>query len=182
MATTLVVNADMKSSGAPPTAPAPPTTMTIGELAGRFGLATHVLRHWESAGLLEPARDTHGRRRYDAGHITRVAVVLRAKAAGLALDDIRELLRAGDPAVRRQRLEAHREELRRRVAEAQACLDLVECALGCAHDDLADCPRFREAVAATVGGAGLPVVAATTHGEDLPTATGAERPTRWYGP
>ncbi|MER5203729.1 MerR family transcriptional regulator [Streptomyces sp. NPDC002825] len=123
--------------------------MSIGEIAGRFGLATHVLRHWESAGLLAPARDPHGRRRYDDSHITRVAVVLRAKGAGLALDDIRELLRAGEPGVRRQRLEAHREELRRRVAEVQACLDLVECALGCAHDDLAACPRLREVVAAT---------------------------------
>ncbi|MEU4106131.1 MerR family transcriptional regulator [Streptomyces tanashiensis] len=163
MATTLVVNADMKSSGTPP-------TMSIGELAERFGLATHVLRHWESTGLLDPARDPHGRRRYDDTHVTRVAVVLRAKRAGLALDDIRELLRSGDPGARRRRLEAHREELRRRVAEARACLDLVECALGCAHDDLADCPRFREAVAAT-GGA-----------EDLSDATGVCGPTRWYGP
>ncbi|MFF0474956.1 MerR family transcriptional regulator [Streptomyces sp. NPDC004284] len=144
--------------------------MSIGELAGRFGLATHVLRHWESAGLLEPARAPHGRRRYDDTHLTRVAVVLRAKRAGLALDDIRELLRAGDPEARRRRLAAHREELRRRVAEAQACLDLVERALGCAHDDLADCPRFREAVAATAAG------------EDLPDATGTSGPTRWYGP
>ncbi|MFI8763963.1 MerR family transcriptional regulator [Streptomyces sp. R-07] len=144
--------------------------MSIGELAGRFGLATHVLRHWESAGLIEPARDPHGRRRYDATHVTRVAVVLRAKGAGLALDDIRELLRAGDPGARRQRLEAHREELRRRLAAAQACLDLVECALGCAHDDLADCPRFRD------------VVAATAEGGHLPAATGADGPTRWYGP
>ena len=29
---------------------------TIGELAARFGLATHVLRHWEDMGLLSPAR------------------------------------------------------------------------------------------------------------------------------
>jgi hypothetical protein len=28
---------------------------TIGELAARFGLATHVLRHWEDVGLLSPA-------------------------------------------------------------------------------------------------------------------------------
>ncbi|MFF9852398.1 MerR family transcriptional regulator [Streptomyces litmocidini] len=144
--------------------------MSIGGLAGRFGLATHVLRHWESTGLLEPARDPHGRRRYDGGHATRVAVVLRAERAGLALDDIRELLRAGDPAARRRRLDAHREELRRRVAEARACLDLVECALGCTHDDLVDRPRFQD------------LVAATAEGRDPSDATGAERPTRWYGP
>jgi DNA-binding transcriptional MerR regulator len=36
----------------------------IGELAGRFGLATHVLRHWEAAGLLIPAARVGGRRQY----------------------------------------------------------------------------------------------------------------------
>ncbi|MFH8627852.1 MerR family transcriptional regulator [Streptomyces vietnamensis] len=144
--------------------------MSIGELAGRFGLATHVLRYWESTGLLDPARAPHGRRRYDDTRVIRVAVVLRAKRAGLSPDDIRELLRAGDPGARRQRLAAHREELRRRMAQAQACLDIVECAPGCAHDDLADHPRFREAVAATAGG------------EDLPDGTGTNGPTRWYGP
>lgn len=36
----------------------------IGELARRFGLAAHVLRHWESMGLLEPARDGIGQRTY----------------------------------------------------------------------------------------------------------------------
>ncbi|WP_340688600.1 MerR family DNA-binding transcriptional regulator [Amycolatopsis coloradensis] len=39
------LNVDMKSS-----------TLSVGEVAERFGLATHVLRHWESVGLLKPAR------------------------------------------------------------------------------------------------------------------------------
>jgi MerR HTH family regulatory protein len=33
-------------------------TMTIGEVAGHFGLATDVLRHWETMGLLSLARAT----------------------------------------------------------------------------------------------------------------------------
>ncbi|WXK67305.1 MerR family DNA-binding transcriptional regulator [Nonomuraea sp. N2-4H] len=28
--------------------------MAIGEVAARFGLAPHVLRHWEAMGLLSP--------------------------------------------------------------------------------------------------------------------------------
>jgi hypothetical protein len=58
----------------PAPAPAPPASsatpvrpedaeLTIGELAARFGLATHVLRHWETKGLLSPARRVAGRRR-----------------------------------------------------------------------------------------------------------------------
>ncbi|MEU1481969.1 MerR family DNA-binding transcriptional regulator [Streptomyces sp. NPDC005760] len=33
------------------------SAMSIGALAARFGLATHVLRHWESMGLLHPVHD-----------------------------------------------------------------------------------------------------------------------------
>ncbi|MEV4460634.1 MerR family DNA-binding transcriptional regulator [Microbispora sp. NPDC049633] len=39
-------NVGMKSSA----------TIGIGEAAARFGLATHVLRHWEYVGLLTPSR------------------------------------------------------------------------------------------------------------------------------
>ncbi|WP_203907195.1 MerR family transcriptional regulator [Rhizocola hellebori] len=45
---------------------------TIGELAQQFGLPTHVLRHWESMGLLEPSRDGIGQRRYGEADVTRV--------------------------------------------------------------------------------------------------------------
>jgi DNA-binding transcriptional MerR regulator len=54
----------------------------IGAVSERFGLATHVLRHWEAMGLLTPARDAAGRRRYKTADLTRVAVILRAKEAG----------------------------------------------------------------------------------------------------
>jgi MerR family transcriptional regulator, copper efflux regulator len=73
------LNADMKSSR-------DDAEMTIGEIAQRFGLPTHVLRHWESVGLLAPTRAVAGRRRYDRDHLYRVAVILRAKEAGFGLD------------------------------------------------------------------------------------------------
>jgi MerR-like DNA binding protein len=65
---TLAVNVHMKSS--------------IGAVARRFGLAPHVLRHWESIGLLTPAR-SGGQRRYDESDLARVAVILMSKEAGL---------------------------------------------------------------------------------------------------
>ncbi|WP_344004419.1 MerR family transcriptional regulator [Streptomyces thermocarboxydovorans] len=108
--------------------------MSIGALAERFGLATHVLRHWEAMGLLTPVRDAAGRRRYGSADLTRVAVILRAKEAGLSLRSIRSLTAAGDPARRRDILSAEAEALRSRIAAAQASLDLIECALGCDHD------------------------------------------------
>ncbi|NIH84697.1 MerR family transcriptional regulator [Amycolatopsis granulosa] len=122
------------------------TTMSIGEIAARFGLAAHVLRHWESMGLVTPAR-LGGRRRYGANDLYRVAVILRAKEAGLGLDEIREMITTSDPAQRRAVLRRRRDELAERIARAQASLDLVECALDCEHDDFTSCRHFQAVVA-----------------------------------
>ena len=120
--------------------------VTIGAAAGRFGLATHVLRHWESVGLLAPARVAGSRRRYGEDDLRRIAVILRAKEAGFSLEDIGALLTAREPEQRAHLLRRRRAELAARIAEAQASLDLVDCALGCGHDDLASCPHFQAAL------------------------------------
>ncbi|MFC3453732.1 helix-turn-helix domain-containing protein [Amycolatopsis speibonae] len=120
------------------------STLSVGEVAERFGLATHVLRHWESVGLLAPAR-SGDRRRYDDADLYRIAVILRAKEAGLSLDGIREMFQK--PGARETVLKRHKEELTRRIAAAQASLAIIDCALGCEHDDFTQCAHFREAVA-----------------------------------
>ncbi len=78
MRPTVLVDVRMKSRG----------ELTIGELAERFGLATHVLRHWESMGLIEPARRAGGQRRYGRDALVRVALILRGKEAGLGLREL----------------------------------------------------------------------------------------------
>ncbi|AQA23408.1 merR regulatory family protein [Rhodococcus sp. MTM3W5.2] len=127
-------------------------TMSIGALAERFGLAGHVLRHWEAMGLLSPVRDAAGRRRYDKSDLTRVAVILRAKDAGLSLDTIGTLVATTSPAARRDLLRAEADALRARISAAQASLELIECALGCDHEDFSQCAHFQRAV--TASGAG----------------------------
>ncbi|MFI9115103.1 MerR family transcriptional regulator [Streptomyces venezuelae] len=126
-------------------------SMVIGALAERFGLATHVLRHWETMGLLTPARDAAGRRRYRITDLTRVAAILRAKDAGLSLDTIRSLTTTADAVQRRNILRAEAEALRSRIAAAQASLDLIECALGCDHEDVTQCAHFQQAVTDRIG-------------------------------
>ncbi|MBX6384706.1 MAG: MerR family transcriptional regulator [Microbispora sp.] len=131
-------------------------TIGIGEAAARFGLATHVLRHWESVGLLTPARVAGDRRRYGPDDLFRVAVILRAKEAGLGLDEIREMIATRAASERREILRRRQAELRRRIEQARAALEVLECALGCDHDDFTGCAHFQQAVRDRMGLPGLP--------------------------
>lgn len=123
--------------------------LTVGEVAGRFGLRGHVLRHWETIGLLAPGRTSGGARRYDDADLYRVAVILRGKEAGLSLEQIAAMLSSDGPR-RRAVLQKRREELIRKVAAVQASVELIDCALGCDHDDIADCSRFRDLITSRV--------------------------------
>jgi MerR family copper efflux transcriptional regulator len=117
--------------------------LTIGDLAGQFGLGTHVLRHWEAMGLLDPGRLSNGRRVYGPEHHTRVAVILHAREVGLSLDQIRELLAGRDGTSRRATLRTHRADLVRRIAWAQASVELIDHALECSSCDFMECPEFQ---------------------------------------
>ncbi|MET9357020.1 MerR family transcriptional regulator [Streptomyces sp. NPDC006617] len=126
-------------------------SLGIGALAARFGLATHVLRHWEAMGLLHPARDAGGRRRYGADDLTHVATILILKEAGLGLNTIRSLSTHVDRATRHGILRPAAEELRSTIAAAQASLELIEGGLNCGYGDVTQCPNYRRLIAERVG-------------------------------
>jgi MerR family transcriptional regulator, copper efflux regulator len=123
----LRLNVDMKS---------------IGEVAAQFDLPTHVLRHWESEGLLTPARNGD-RRRYTEADVHRVAAILMAKQAGCGLADIRAMLTAKTAPARHAVMARHRDALLARIAQAQAALDMLEGGMECPHDDVMTCPHFQ---------------------------------------
>ncbi|QIG45134.1 MerR family transcriptional regulator [Nocardioides anomalus] len=114
---------------------------SIGDTAARFGLETHVLRHWEDRGLLRPARDPAGRRRYTHADVVRVATVVRSKAAGMSLEQILVLLDADAPG-RHEVLGAHLADLDRRMDDMVRSRAMTEHALRCRAHDIAACPRF----------------------------------------
>ncbi|HLU56314.1 MAG TPA: MerR family transcriptional regulator [Pseudonocardia sp.] len=124
--------------------------MTIGELADRFGLATHVLRHWEAVGLLAPARRVNGRRRYGPEALARVAIILQCKELGFGLEQVRELLHAGDPATRKEVLARHDADLERRIAIATAAREMIAHGLNCPAPDLLECPNFLAGIEARI--------------------------------
>ena len=124
----------------------PDRPWSVGEVAERFALPTNVLRHWESVGLLSPARDGAGRRRYGPDDVVRVAVVLRSKAAGMSLDQIAHLLER-DMSGRHEVLQAHLDDLDRRMAEMRHSKAMTEHALRCSAHDISTCPRFRAELA-----------------------------------
>ena len=125
---------------------------SIGEVARRFGLETHVLRHWEDVGLLLPERDGAGRRRFGRADVVRIAVVIRSKLAGMSLDQIAVLLDSGAPD-RHRILQDHIADLDRRMADMQHARDMAVHAYECRAHDVATCPRFREHVEDLVSGA-----------------------------
>ncbi len=139
----LYLQVDMKATGK--------QQWTVGELARRFDLPTHVLRHWEDEGLLEPARDASGYRRYGPGDLTRVAVILRSKAAGMSLEQVRVLLDGGS-ANRHEVLEAHLRDLAERAESIERSREMTEHALRCRAHDITACPRFAELVADVIDG------------------------------
>lgn len=110
-------------------------------MAARFGLETHVLRHWESQGLLAPERDPAGRRRYSETDVVRVAAIVRNKSAGMTLEQIGILLDADAPG-RHEVLQAHLAAIAEQMRSMELWREMTEHALACRAHDVANCPRY----------------------------------------
>ena len=145
----------MKSS------PARPPLRSIGDTAASFGLDTHVLRHWEDKGLLQPERDGADRRRYGDDDLVRIAVVLRSKAAGMTLDQIAVLLDDDHGPKRHAVLQEHIADLDRRMREMELSRAMAVHAFECEAHDMTRCPGFRSTIQDVLDGTSAwPVVQA----------------------
>lgn len=72
--------------------PAPPATQfTITDLAREFDITPRAIRFYEDKGLLAPRR-VNGNRVYTRRDRARLALILRSKAIGATLDEIRHYL------------------------------------------------------------------------------------------
>jgi MerR family copper efflux transcriptional regulator len=118
--------------------------LSIGALAARFGLATHVLRHWEDAGLLTPAERISGRRHYDESHAARITMILRGKDMGLSLAQIAEILSEPNHEEHRVLLAEHRERIVAQIHRLEAAKRMLDHAVDCPHDDVSQCAEFQD--------------------------------------
>jgi len=73
--------------------PAPPPVYSVGDLAQAGGVPIDTVRFYlRQKLLLEPGRTEHGHRRFTEDDVGRLRLILRAKAHGFTLSEIRELL------------------------------------------------------------------------------------------
>ena len=93
---------------------------TIGETAEALGISTKALRHWETLGLLEPARSWADHRIYTDADLERGAAIALYRGVGVPLAQIAQLLDASGATLARA-LKHHQEALasRRRTLDAQ---------------------------------------------------------------
>ena len=66
-----------------------PTTVSIGFLASRTGMAVSAIRYYEQQGLIHAERNAGGHRRFLRADIRRVSFILIAQQMGFSLEDIR---------------------------------------------------------------------------------------------
>jgi DNA-binding transcriptional MerR regulator len=123
--------------------------MRIGEIAGRAQVPAKTIRFWEDQGLLPPpARTAAGYRDYGPAILERLAFIRHAQAAGLTLEQIRQVLGIRDggqpPCVHVTGVIARRlAEVEARLAElARARDQLLLLAGRAAAQDPADCRGY----------------------------------------
>lgn len=117
---------------APADAPADDdVALGIAEVAARTGVTAHTLRYYERIGLLSVPRDPAGRRVYTAAELARVVFITRLRLTAMPIRDIQAYFRLvaegpGNEDARLALLEAHRDQVKARLAELESALAVVE--------------------------------------------------------
>jgi MerR family transcriptional regulator, redox-sensitive transcriptional activator SoxR len=120
-------------------------TMRIGEVAEQAGVRTSLIRYYERIGLLPAPQRVSGQRRYDASVLRRLAVIDVAQRAGLSLDEIGELVRAGNEPLSGQLqgiAERKLPEIDALIDRAQRVRAWLQTATGCGCQTIDECALF----------------------------------------
>ncbi|AHI01356.1 DNA-binding transcriptional MerR regulator [Kutzneria viridogrisea] len=108
-------------------------TYSIAQAAERSGLSIDTLRYYERIGLVDPpARDSGGRRLYSDNDLAWLGFLTKLRTTGMPIRLMREyaqLRHKGSATAgrRKQILFEHRADVRQRIAELHACLEVLDC-------------------------------------------------------
>ncbi|MGV9409490.1 MerR family transcriptional regulator [Nocardia sp. NPDC003693] len=127
------------------------TLLKIGDAAALLGMEAHVLRHWESVGLLRPPRDSAGHRGYDEPTLDVVRLIRRLQRTGLSLAQIRRLGLSGHDE-RVALIAAKRAEVREQIALLRATDRFLAHVGECGHPVIAECDECAAFVRADESG------------------------------
>lgn len=121
--------------------------MNIGKAAQASGVSAKMIRHYESTGLIPPARrQASGYRKYSSSDVHMLRFIRRSRDLGFSLSEIGELLSLWLDKSRhsvdvKRIATAHMMELREKIDSLEQIFNtlqmLVEC---CSGDDRPDCP------------------------------------------
>ena len=124
--------------------------LNIGEAAEKAAVTPKMIRHYESIGLLHPARRENGYRRYGGAEVAVLRFIRHARDLGFPLEDVRRLLALwrdhsrASADVRRIALD-HVAALEEKARALQAMASsLRHLAAHCQGDARPDCPILDE--------------------------------------
>ena len=119
--------------------------LSIGEVAGRSGMAPSALRFYEEQGLITASRTSGGARRYPRTVLRRLAIIRAGRNVGLSLPEIRTALESlpGDrpPTVDdwARLSEGWRTRLDEQIAALERLRDGLTSCIGCGCLSLSRC-------------------------------------------
>jgi MerR family transcriptional regulator, redox-sensitive transcriptional activator SoxR len=123
-----------------------PKALTVGELAGRSGVAVSAVHFYERKGLIAGWRSRGNQRRYERATLRRIAIIKVAQQLGISLAEIKARL-ATLPADRTPgkadwaRIAAEwREALDARIAQLGRLRDNLDGCIGCGCLSVETCP------------------------------------------
>lgn len=134
--------------------------LSIGDLADRTGLSVSAIRFYETKGLVTPARNAGGQRRFLRADIRRLSFVLIAQEFGFTISEIAEQLkrlpegRAPTKADWTRISNRFREHLDDKIDRLTKLRDRLDGCIGCGCLSLQTCKLYNAGDAAARHGRG----------------------------
>jgi MerR family redox-sensitive transcriptional activator SoxR len=125
-----------------------PQGLTIGDLAGRSGLAVSAIRFYETHGIVRPLRNPGGHRRYGKADLRRLSFTLIAQRLGFPLAEIASHLadlpadRAPDRKDWERIATGFRSRIAQRIEALQSLSDKLDGCIGCGCLSLDKCSLY----------------------------------------